>query len=121
MIIITDAKIIKTEHETPYEIYNSFGFDPLIPVENAEGEIEGIEAHVLVEYVKGIKFVNANKESVTIGMDKRTQDLIGMPFKLLESQKKELEHLWNINRFLRRCLDDVKGRTFWQKLKVLFK
>jgi len=106
MIIITDAKIIKTEHDTPYEIYNSCGFDPLIPVENERGEIGAIETHVLVEYVRGVRFSNANRESVTIGMDKKTQDLIGMPFKLLEAQKMELEHLWNINRYLRRCLDN---------------
>lgn len=79
------------------------------------------------EMVQGRIYINAKGEEVCIGMARKVQDTIGLPFGALENLRRRCESLERQNKSLWDDLRDVRAKLlqyksmgFWGRLKFLF-
>lgn len=86
------------------------------------------EQKVTREMVVGRIFVNAYGKRLCIGMTKRAQDAIGLPFEVFEDQGILIERQQNTIfaegreiRLLNKRIDRIRELTFLDRLKYLFK
>ena len=97
MICITDVEYIETKGDI-HRIYEASPYNPVIgrmKSTNPNGSVSTvpIEDEIKYEIIRSTRIINANGEEIRLGMSKRAQDLIGLPFDLLESQNRELSEL----------------------------
>ena len=61
-----------------------------------EGGLQAVNPYMEIETVEGQTFVNEKGEKVVLGATKKVEEAIGLPFKALENQQKEIENLFNL-------------------------
>lgn len=85
------------------------------------------EMSVPIEVVHGRRFINADGEEFCIGMSKKAETALGLPFEVIENQQNEI----NVQRTriaqLRgyyadtlEKLEEFRTMSFWSRVKFLF-
>jgi len=88
MICITDIKIVEVS-KNEVAILQTEGLpNKLLKYVCLATPPEKVE--VTQEMIRGREFINADGERICIGMSKKVQDVLGLPFKTFESMNKEL-------------------------------
>ena len=72
------------------------------------------------ELVIGRRYRNSRGINIVIGMDKETQELLGIPFKDFDRMSNIIEEITTENDKLRKELREIKELKFLGKLKFLF-
>ena len=129
MICITDVEYIETEMD--FYVLHEYNPEklPLILQKStkpgSKPEKKEFAGEVRTDLVNGQRFVNADGQEVTIGLSKRVQELIGLPFAVFENQQnviselrsqiqesqRELEHRGNVIRNLQKELSLLKSKN----------
>ena len=115
MICVTDIEIINVDKDYLQQVYT----EPLKFA--ADGCTNLTDIRTTVEMIYGETFINANGERFCIGMSKKVQDAIGIPFRAFKDMNKTMDHLRQRNKLHRREIDKYKTAGFWNRLKYLFK
>ena len=139
MIAVKNVEVVQVDYDKIIAEYLSFP-DPVYPF-GATGTTFAEDKMITTEEIKGRQFVNERGETVVIGWNKDTQDVLGLPFRVFEEygnrideQARLIEHLREKNHRLEgkvheyvaystektRKINAVRGMTFWQRLKFLF-
>ena len=123
MILITDIKIKKYDGDQAQIIKQKYEelYRPMGPEEVSDKMIE-------IEHIKGGRFVNSNGEEVVIGIDKKSQDLIGLPFDTFEHMQDEINRCRELineyqkmSKTLTHRIRAFNGLSFFQRVKhILF-
>ncbi len=122
MICIKSIEIIEVEENWMRAVF--YEDVPYVKIDHGN---KAISVKALEELITGKIFVNCRGEEVCIGMSKQVQDLIGLPFEvmdklLVENAKlvnKEFELTDQRNKLINK-LDSIEKLSFWQRLKMLF-
>ena len=86
-----------------------------------------MEESIETELVIGHRFRHADGREVCIGMPKKVEEVLGLPFEIygdlthnIESLQRELAFSRNVNFRLRYRLETIKGMSFWERLSRVF-
>ncbi|MDY6969337.1 MAG: hypothetical protein SVR08_11895 [Spirochaetota bacterium] len=119
---------IKTFHSERDDIYIHKMDNPHFPMMRPVIESDPAEyIEVKEELVYGKEFINANGERVCIGMSKKVQDLIGLPFEAFDNMTRELDkkhitisRLISHNVACQKRLSVFATAGLFERLKYLF-
>ena len=122
MICIAEIKTFVSDRDDFYtHLYHAPLMCPIVGSDPAE------RIEVKKEHVHGRTFINANGESVCIGMTKRVQSLLGLPFEVFDNMKNDLDmaritvaQLRDRNAALQKSMAGFKEAGLLKRLKYLF-
>ena len=119
MIIITDLKFIQVDRD-PYELVSLTGPYEGIEVLSERGDTV-VSATELRELIRGRRFVRpSDMTDVVIGLDKDTQDLLGLQYEAWENLQKQSDSYARAYNDTLDTLGKMKKANLLQRIKWVF-
>jgi len=115
MILVYDIKIIDTIRDDIHFIHSYTPSVLGIAIKDFDGESKNIE--ITREMVKGKRFTNVFGREIVLGWDKQTQEILGLPFKIFESQERRRISDYKENTKLRMKIRKLENMSLLQFIK----
>ena len=118
MIVITEIKILETQHD-----WIEFAYSNLPQLKyTSPGELVADKEYFMKELVRGRRFIKPNGEEIVIGITNQASEILGILYESYDNMNRELisgmDELRSCRSYLSDCKYDLLDLSGWIKISI---